>query len=126
MHRCAAFVLSLAVALPLQAQPVQRPFPADALRGELVIGQPPAAELNGEPARLAPGARIRGEDNLLLMSGAVAGRRLVVHYTRDNYGLIKDIWVLTPQELARKPWPTTREEASRWQFDPAAQTWRKP
>ena len=126
MLRCAALLMTLAVALPLTAQSIQRPFPADALRGELTIGQPPVAELNGQPARLAPGARIRGEDNLLLMTGAVAGRRLVVNYTQDNYGLIKDVWVLTPQERSRKPWPTTREEAARWQFDAAAQTWRKP
>jgi hypothetical protein len=36
-----------------------RNFPATALRGEIVITQPPELLLNRQPARLAPGARIR-------------------------------------------------------------------
>ena len=127
MLRCVALALFLgAASLPALAQPVQRPFPANALRGELTIGQPPTAQLNGQPARLAPGARIRGEDNLLLMSGTIVGRKLAVHYTVDQYGLVKDVWVLTADERARKPWPTTPEEAAKWQFDASAQTWKKP
>ena len=115
-----------AVTLGASAQQVQRPFPANALRGELRFGQPPQAELNGAPVRLAPGARIRGENNLLVMSGAVAGQKLLVNYTWDTAGLIKDVWVLTPDERARRPWPTTPREAVEWRFDPAAQTWQKP
>ena len=116
------------IALPpaLHAQSVTRPFPADALRGELRVLQPPEAELDGKPARLAPGARIRGENNLLVMSGAVAGQKLVVHYTRDLQGLVKDVWVLNAEERARKPWPTTPEQAASWRFDPVAQRWSKP
>ncbi len=127
MNRCAIAALALlAFALPCSAQQGLRAFPAQALRGELLIGQPPQATLNGQPARLAPGARIRGENNLLLMSGAAANQPLVVHYTRDEFGLLKDIWVLTPEERARRPWPSTPAEASSWLFDPVGQTWRKP
>ena len=127
MLRCAIVALALsATALPSLAQSAQRPFPPNALRGELVVGQPPQAELNGKPARLAPGSRIRGENNLMLMSGAVVGRTLIVNYTRDEFGLIKDVWVLTPDEMAKRPWPTTPEQAAAWQFDPFAQTWSKP
>jgi hypothetical protein len=129
MTRC-AFLSSLAAvllaaALPAAAQ-VQRNFPAHALRGELLIQQPPEALLNGRPARLAPGARIRGADNLLQMSGALAGQKLPVHYTLDNAGLLLDVWVLTPAELARRPWPTTPRQASEWVFDPVAQVWSRP
>ncbi len=132
MHRCAlpglaslASALMLIVGTPAQAQ-VQRNFPATALRGELRVTQPPEALLNGAPARLAPGARIRDTQNMLAMSGAVAGRPMVVNYTLDTLGLVLDVWVLTDQERARQPWPRTPDQASAWSFNPTAQTWSRP
>jgi hypothetical protein len=105
------------------AQGPVRSFAATALRGELVVTQAPEILLNQRPARLAPGARIRGTDNLLLLSGAITGQRLLVHYTRDVLGQVLDVWVLTPAEAARRPWPTTPEQAQAWVFNPDAQTW---
>jgi hypothetical protein len=102
-----------------------RSFTAATLRGELQVLQPPEVLLNGRPARLAPGARIRGQDNLLLMSGAMQGQRLVVHYTRDTQGNLMEVWVLRPSELARRPWPATPQQAAAWRFDPASQTWSR-
>lgn len=128
MQRCAASLVLLALgtaALPSAAQS-NRNFPATALRAELAFGQPPLVEINGKPARLAPGARIKGENNLLQMSAALAGTRALVHYTRDEFGLLKDVWLLTAAEASRKPWPTTPEQAGAWQFDPVGQTWTKP
>ena len=124
MNRCVtlAAAMSFALVLPAAAQ-MQRNFPATALRGELRIAQPPEALLNGRPARLAPGARIRGENNMLLMSGALVGAPLVVHYTRDTSGLLLDVWVLTVQERARNPWPVTPAQAQAWVFDADAQSW---
>lgn len=125
MIRCVMLAAALCAAtLPAAAQ-APRNFPATALRGELVVVQPPEARLNGRPARLAPGARIRGENNLLVMSGAVVGQRLLVHYTLDNTGELKDVWVLRPEEAARRPWPATREQAAAWIFDPGAQQWSR-
>ncbi|HOL36868.1 MAG TPA: hypothetical protein PLT38_03485 [Rubrivivax sp.] len=120
----AALLLPLAT-LPAAAQ-MRRNFPANALRGELVFTQPPAVLLNDEPAQLAPGARLRGENNMLLVHSALAGQRLVVHYTRDLTGSLLDVWVLTPAERAKKPWPATPAQAAAWAFDPLAQTWSKP
>ena len=129
MPRCvllaAALTAALALALPAAAQ-VQRNFPATALRGTLEVTQPPEVLLNGAPARLAPGARIRGTDNLLQMSGRLLGQRYVVDYTLDIGGLVMDVWLLTPQEAARQPWPTTPAQAAAWRFDPLAQTWSRP
>ena len=126
MTRCAiAAALALACALPAHAQ-LQRNFPATALRGELVVTQPPEALLNGRPARLAPGARIRDPNNMLVLSGALVQQRLPVHYTIDRDGLLFDVWVLRPDELSRKPWPATPEQAAQWRFDPIAQTWSRP
>jgi len=129
MLRC-VLKAALAAAMPLlmadaTAQATTRPFPANALRGSLVVVQPPDVQLNGEAARLSPGARIRGANNLLQMSGALVGLPLLVHYTRETSGLLNNVWILTPDEAARKPWPTTPEEAQRWAFNPDAQTWTK-
>ena len=129
MTRCEVAALVAVAALlssaPADAQ-VQRNFPATALRGELVVVQPPEVQLNGRPARLAPGARIRGADNLLVVSGALVQRKLLVHYTFDTLGEIRDVWVLNAAEAARRPWPTTPQQAASWVFDPAAQTWSRP
>ena len=105
---------------------VQRQFPANALRGELVVTAPPEATLNGTATRLAPGARLRGEDNMLQMSAALVDRKLRVNYTLDLYGLVREVWILRPEEVAMKPWPRTPAEAQAWTFDPVAQTWSKP
>ena len=103
-----------------------RNFPATALRGEIVGSQPPELLLNGRPARLSPGARIRDEANLLQVSGVLAGQRLVVHYTVDLSGQVSEVWILTVAERARRPWPTTPEQAAAWTFDPVAQVWTRP
>ncbi|HWH74092.1 MAG TPA: hypothetical protein VNV16_07520 [Methylibium sp.] len=126
MLRCALLVCALSLPLAAAAQQVQRNFPATALRGELTVVNPPEVVLNGQPARLAPGARIKGGNNLLVMSGAIVGQKLPVHYTIDTYGLVKDVWLLREDEVARKPWPKTAAEAAAWSFDPVAQTWTKP
>ncbi len=126
MYRCAlAGLLAATLISPVTAQ-VQRNFPATALRGNLLIGEPPEVTLNGKPARLAPGARIRGQDNMVQMSGTLSGAKLLVHYTVDTYGLVKDVWILRPEEAAVRPWPATPEQAQTWAFDPTAQTWTKP
>jgi hypothetical protein len=128
MLRCAstlALALALALALPAAAQ-VQRNFTHKALRGELAFGTPPEVTLNGKPARLAPGARVRDENNLVQMPAALAGRKAVVNYTLEaQQGMLLDVWILTPAEVARKPWPATEKEAQTWAFDDNAQTWTK-
>jgi hypothetical protein len=113
------------VATAAQALP-NRSFPATALRGELVVTAPPKALLNRQPTNLAPGARIRDTGNRVVLSGQLVGQTLRVHYTRDLQGQLLDVWLLTPAEAARQPWPATPTEAAAWHFDSAAQTWSKP
>jgi len=126
MLRCVWMpLLALCLSLPAAAQ-IKRPFPANALRGLLIVTQPPEALLNGEAVRLAPGARIRDAANLQQLSGTLVGQKLLVHYTLDGTGLVQAVWVLTPEEADRKPWPTTPEQARSWVFDPATQTWTRP
>lgn len=124
MLRCAtALLLACFVALPAQAQ---RVFQSNALRGELVVTQPPQALLNGKPVRLSPGARIRNPQNMVQLSGSLLGQKLAVNYTLDPAGELRDVWILTDAELARKPWPTSAEQAQAWAFDSSFQRWSKP
>nr|HET7860372.1 hypothetical protein [Caldimonas sp.] len=126
MIRTATALLATAcIAVAAQAQ-TQRAFPQNALRGSLVIGTAPEARLNGDPARLAPGARIRDANNMLVVPTAVTGGPYLVNYTVDTSGLVKDVWILRPDEAAVQPWPKTREEAAAWRFDPVGQVWSKP
>ena len=126
MLRCAALATLLAVAPAAALAQAPRNFPATALRGELLVTQPPEVLLNGRPARLAAGARVRGADNLFKTSGTVIGQRLLVHYTFDLAGELQDVWVLTPAEATRQPWPATPQQAAGWSFNPYAQQWSRP
>ncbi len=123
------FVTALSAAAclvaPAAAQ-VQRAFPQNALRGAIVIGVAPDIQVNGEPARLAPGARIRDGNNLAVVPSGLTGGRYLVNYTVDTSGLVKDVWILRPEEAAVRPWPTTPREAQTWSFDLGAQVWVKP
>jgi hypothetical protein len=123
--RLLVLLAPIALMSPLAAQ-AQRAFPQTALRGALVVVDPPVVTLNGRPARLAPGARIRDARNALQLSGSLIGARLLVHYTLDPLGLLQDVWILTPEEAAKRPWPATPQEAAQWTFDPVAQAWSKP
>ena len=129
MTRCAlasiALAVTLAAATSASAQS-PRKFPANALRGEIVVVQPPDIAVNGDAARLAPGARIYGMNNLLQMSASLVGPSMAVNYTLDNLGQVALVWILTDEERARKPWPTTLRQAQEWRFDPAAQVWSRP
>lgn len=103
---------------------MQRRFPANALRGEVVFHPAPGIELNGKPARLAPGARIRNTNNLIAMPSSLVGGKAEVNYTIDPMGMIKDVWILTTEERANKPWPKTPQEAAAWRYD--GTHWSKP
>ena len=124
MLRC-VFVLLIAIAAALPAQ-AQRVFQSSALRGELVVVQPPEALLNGKAVRLAPGARIRNGSNLIQLSGSLVDQKLMVNYTLDPAGELRDVWILTAAEQAAKPWPATAEQARTWIFDSTMQRWSKP
>ena len=126
MFRCLIVALWMSALLAPAAAQVQRQFPESALRGEMVFGQPPEVTLNGEVWRLAPGTRIRAQNNMLVMSGSLVGSRQMVHYTSEGLGQIKDVWILRPEELAVEPWPRTAKEAASWVFDSMAQKWSRP
>ena len=115
MNRCpprlagALAALALATALPASAQtaadskPTVRTFPAGALRGEMVVSPtPPAITLDGKADRLSPGARIRGIDNMGVMSGALVNQTAVVNYLREPAGNVHEVWILNSEEIKLK------------------------
>lgn len=95
-------LLALGLWPAAQAQTQTRQFPAAALRGTLVVVQPPVITLNGKPARLSPGSRIRNTTNMLVMSGALVGQELTVNYVLEPLGMVHEAWILTPAEAAEK------------------------
>jgi hypothetical protein len=125
LRRVLLLAAAFLFAMPAFAQ-VQRNFPQNALRGAIVFGAAPDITLNGQPARLAPGTRIRDMNNMTVVPGGLMGGRFLVNYTIDLSGLVKDVWVLRPEEAANQPWPTTPDQAQAWSFDPIAQVWTKP
>ncbi|MFP8778633.1 hypothetical protein [Hydrogenophaga sp. RWCD_12] len=111
MNRCSPFSASRRVLLTLaglglctlaHAQLQVRNFPASALRGTMVVTQPPIITMDGKPAQLSPGARIKGANNLLVLSGSIVGQELTVNYTVEQHGMVHDVWILTEAEAAEK------------------------
>ena len=80
-----------------------RRFPDHAMRGKFTVGQPPEITINGKDERLAPGARIFTPQNMIVLSGSISGQTYLVNYTKDTSGLVKDVWVLSPEEGRLKP-----------------------
>ena len=112
-------------AMPANAQtapdftPVVRPFPAAALRGELVVTAPPSITLDGKAERLSPGARIRDANNMLVMSGALVNQKLVVNYLRESAGQVHQVWILNSEEIRQK---RPNSKASWFSFSPGSST----
>ena len=103
-------LLAFGLAPAALAQNQPRTFPDKALRGTLVVVQPPVIQLDGKTAQLSPGSRIRGTNNMLLMSGGLVNQKLLVNYTVEPNGLVHDVWILTEAEAALKR-PTAAQAA---------------
>ena len=105
MNRCfrtllapVALVLTLASA---QAQDIIRQtIPGNAKLGVLHVTLPPEVLMDGKVDRLSPGARIRAENNMTVMSGALSGQQLLVAYVREPSGLLHEVWILNAAERA--------------------------
>lgn len=126
MPRCTYALAALLAVAPLVAPAqVQRVFPRQALRGEVEFGVPPAITLNGKSATLAPGARIRGLNNMLVLSGELVGQKVKVNYTVDTLGFIFGVWILRDEEI-KQLWPKTEADAAAWSYDEQVGVWTKP
>lgn len=95
---CITLVLSSA---SVQSQDIVRQtIPANAVLGVLQVSAPPEVLMDGKVDRLSPGARIRAENNMMVLSGALSGQSLLVAYVREPNGLLHEIWILNAAERA--------------------------
>ena len=96
-------LMAAAALLSSVAGAQERPFPPEALRGKMTPDGFPLVTIDGKERRLAAGARIFNQDNLIEVPSALRGRELEVKYTVDAHGEIDRIWLLRPEEAARPP-----------------------
>lgn len=103
MKRCfSLLLLCLAFAAGAAfAQGIQRSAPKDVVLAHMSVTLPPDIALDGKPDRLSPGARIRDLNNMLVLSGSLAGRSIPVVYRRDAAGLVHEVWQLTDAEYEK-------------------------
>jgi len=78
-----------------------RNIPEEAKAGELSHLQDMFVSINGVAVRLAPGVQIRDQANRLVVPTAVPPASQV-KYVLDQQGLVRQIWILTPEE-AQQP-----------------------
>ncbi|HEX7054191.1 MAG TPA: hypothetical protein VF211_09720 [Burkholderiales bacterium] len=79
-----------------------RTIPAEAKRGRIEHVQETIVAIDGKRYRLAPGARIRSASNTLLVPMAIP-RGARARYLAHRDGSIREVWILSPQELAAEP-----------------------
>jgi hypothetical protein len=94
-------LLSLS-ALTASANP--RPFPPEARRGTMSAGADyTQIVIDGQVQRLAPGAKIKSQQNTIIMASSLMNNVYIVNYTIDNLGMIDKVWILTNEEIALTP-----------------------
>lgn len=84
------------------AQGLVREAPRDVKPAVIAVSAtPPIITLDGKPDRFSPGVRIRDLNNMLVLTGGLAGQTVHTVYKRDAVGLVHEVWLLTPQEYAK-------------------------
>lgn len=93
-----------------------RNFPTGTLRGQFMVVNYPEIQLDGRAERLSPGARIMSATRMLVMPASITGQNLLVNYTRDAAGLVREVWILTPEEAATKRASAEKPLLNFWPF----------
>jgi hypothetical protein len=93
--------LALTFVLSTSAYAQLRSIPDEAKRGEIRHLQDMVVAIDGVPQRLAPGAQIRDASNRVVVPAAVAAGT-EVKYVLNDEGLVRQIWVLSPAEAAKR------------------------
>ena len=93
-----------------------RNFPTGTLRGKFMVLNTPEILLDGQHERLAPGARIRSAQHMLVMPASITGLNLLVNYTRDAAGLVREVWILTAEEASAKRETAEKPLLNFWPF----------
>jgi hypothetical protein len=115
-RRDSAVVLSAPEASAPADSGGRRAFPRNAMRADFVVTASPEITINGRADRLSPGARIRSINNTLVTPATIAGLKYLVNYTREQNGMVHEVWILTEQE-ARQKLPTQQQPATQQAVD---------
>jgi len=94
-----------------------RNFPTGTLRGSFVVVNWPEIQLDGKDERLSPGSHIYGANRMLVMPASITGQNLMVNYTRDAAGMVRDIWILTPDEAGAERASAHKPLLNFWPFN---------
>jgi hypothetical protein len=97
----ALLLLSIALAFVEVAPAQERTLPAEAKRGFLKHEREALVSVDGAAARLAPGATIRDQRNLIILPAALPREGAWAAYLLDRDGKISRAWLLSAGELAR-------------------------
>jgi hypothetical protein len=87
-------VLAIAIALAACSSP--KTLPDGSKLGVMTTQQLPNVTIDGQPMRLAPGARIMNTQNLSVTPGQVPPDSRV-RYRVDATGQISQVWLLPPE-----------------------------
>jgi hypothetical protein len=94
-----SITLALFAGVATLASAQLRAIPLDAKRGTIQHVQEMMVAIDGVQTRLAPGAQIRDASNRLVLPVALPGA-VPVKYLLDAEGMVRQVWILTPQEAA--------------------------
>ena len=101
-HLVISFLLA---SITLSVHAFERPFPAIAKRGVMIVGQHPNIVIDDKNRTLSPGGWIRNQQNLIDMPITMYGKKFVVNYTENMEGNIDRVWILSDEEI-KKPLPS--------------------
>ena len=85
-----------------------RTIPPDAERGHIRHVQEMIVAVDGRNARLAPGATIRNQQNMVIVPMSLPQDGAVAEYQMDAQGQISRVWLLTAEEAKRPRKPRPR------------------
>ena len=99
--RLSSLLIWLMLSVTASAQAQLRSIPEAAKRGEIRHLQDMVVEISGKRQRLAPGAQIRDASNRLVLPAALPAG-VPVKYLVDSEGMVRQVWILTPEEAAQR------------------------
>jgi hypothetical protein len=85
-----------------------RTLPPDTDRGYIRHVRETLVQIDGTDLRLAPGATIRNQQNLIIVPTALPPDGAVAEYVTNAAGELTRVWLLTPEEQQRPRKPKPR------------------
>ena len=100
--RSAAVALAFAATAVAAQITTERGAPLGAKPAVIAVSAtPPLIKVDGKDDRFSPGVRIRDRQNLLVLTGSLAGQTVYTVYKRDGAGLVHEVWLLNAEEFKK-------------------------